>query len=211
MSSRTLNSSITSTTRPLRLPLQSDHISTETPSTPQRPRIGMIWAQTSTGIIGDQGGMPWDVPEDLKHFQRVTTGHPVVMGRRTWESFPEKFRPLPNRDNIVVSSSLDPDEASGASVFTDLDAALDAAIERAENGEVWIIGGATLYVALLHRADLIQRSLLRVNVDGDTKAPELDEAWHLTQADPENPEQWHRSRSGVDYRFELWERTTADG
>ncbi len=70
-----------------------------------RPVIGAIWAQTTNGVIGRDGGMPWSLPEDMAFFRRTTTGHPVIMGRRTWESLPERFRPLPGRTNIVVTSA----------------------------------------------------------------------------------------------------------
>ena len=68
-------------------------------------RLGLVWAQARGGVIGKDGGMPWHVPEDLAHFKAVTSGHPVIMGRRTWESFPARFRPLPGRRNIVVTGS----------------------------------------------------------------------------------------------------------
>ena len=66
-------------------------------------RLGAIWAQTDAGIIGRHGDMPWRATEDLAHFKAVTLGAPVIMGRRTWESFPPRFRPLPGRTNIVIS------------------------------------------------------------------------------------------------------------
>ena len=69
-------------------------------------RLGAIWAQTDAGIIGRDGDMPWYAPEDLAHFKKVTLGAPVIMGRRTWESFPPRFRPLPGRTNIVISRSV---------------------------------------------------------------------------------------------------------
>ena len=71
-----------------------------------RQTVGMIWAQTPDRVIGRDGTMPWHLPEDLAHFKEHTLGHPVIMGRRTWESFPERFRPLPGRTNIVVSRTL---------------------------------------------------------------------------------------------------------
>lgn len=83
----------------------------------------MIWAQARDGAIGRDGVMPWHLPEDLAHFRSVTTGAPVVMGRRTWESLPERFRPLPARRNIVVTR--DPVyDAPGASVVFSLEDAL---------------------------------------------------------------------------------------
>lgn len=69
-------------------------------------RLGAIWTQTDAGIIGRDGDMPWYAPEDLAHFKKVTLGAPVIMGRRTWESLPPRFRPLPGRTNIVISRSV---------------------------------------------------------------------------------------------------------
>ena len=67
--------------------------------------MGLVWAQTTAGVIGKDGDMPWHLPEDMKHFTRLTTGHPVIMGRKTWLSFPDKYRPLPGRTNIVVTTA----------------------------------------------------------------------------------------------------------
>ena len=89
-------------------------------------RLGLIWAQARGGVIGKDGGMPWHVPEDLAHFREVTTGAPVIMGRRTWESFPSRFRPLPGRRNIVVTHS-DSWANEGAERAPSLDAALELA------------------------------------------------------------------------------------
>ena len=77
--------------------------------------IGLIWAQSTSGVIGRDGSIPWALPEDLAHFKRLTMGHTVVMGRRTWESLPVRFRPLPGRRNIVVSRNPDY-RAEGAAV-----------------------------------------------------------------------------------------------
>ena len=83
----------------------------------------MIWAQARDGVIGEAGDMPWRLPEDMARFKAVTMGHPVVMGRRTWESFPERYRPLPGRDNIVITSDRDY-VAPGATIVRSLDEAL---------------------------------------------------------------------------------------
>ena len=88
-------------------------------------RLGLVWAQARGGVIGKDGGMPWHVPEDLAHFKAVTSGHPVIMGRRTWESFPARFRPLPGRRNIVVTGS--PSWAEPGAVRAE---SLDAALAR---------------------------------------------------------------------------------
>ena len=91
------------------------------------PRLGLIWAEARGGVIGKDGGMPWHVPEDLAHFKERTTGHPVIMGRRTWESFPERFRPLPDRRNIVVTTDAEW-AADGAERASSLDEALAQAV-----------------------------------------------------------------------------------
>src|SRR5690349_14769702 len=89
-------------------------------------RIGLIWAEAAGGVIGARGGMPWHVPEDLARFKTITMGSPVVMGRRTWESFPDRFRPLPGRRNIVVTRD-DQWVAEGAERAASLGDALAAA------------------------------------------------------------------------------------
>ena len=101
---------------------------------PKTFSVNLIWAEADDkdgrpGAIGFDGGMPWHLPEDMKRFKELTVSHPVIMGRRTWESLNVKYRPLPNRDNIVVSHN--PQYlALGATVVTDLDAALDIARRR---------------------------------------------------------------------------------
>ena len=166
------------------------------------PRLGAIWAQTSAGVIGRDGTMPWRAPEDLAHFKAVTLGKPVIMGRRTWESFPVCFRPLPERTNIVISRSapLDskPVECDGAFWVSSLDAALTLAGNRSlastpsrhsdslyQRVTAWIIGGGSIYAEALSREDLpvfgcveiIERTLLDsledTEITGDTYAPEL--------------------------------------
>ena len=121
--------------------------------------LGAIWAQSLDGVIGDGVVMPWHVPEDLKHFKEVTMGAPVIMGRKTWESLNPKFRPLPGRENIVLSSREPGEWSAGATVVDNLDAALDAA-----PGDAWIIGGGQLYHSALERVDTIELTLMGVQV-----------------------------------------------
>jgi len=156
-------------------------------------RLGLIWAEAHGGVIGAAGGMPWHVPEDLAHFKEVTLGAPVVMGRRTWESFPERFRPLPGRRNIVVTRD-EAWDASGAERAASLDDALRlASSEDAET--VWIIGGGQLYREAVARADVLEVTELDLDVEGDTHAPARD-GWHAeAQGD------WLTSRTGIRYRF----------
>lgn len=95
---------------------------------PTPPQLGAIWAQTVDGIIGRNGTMPWHVPEDLNHFKEITAGKPVIMGRRTWESLPDAYKPLPGRVNIVITRSVNaPVERDGAIWAPSLDTALEEA------------------------------------------------------------------------------------
>jgi dihydrofolate reductase len=95
---------------------------------PTTPQLGAIWAQTKDGIIGRNGTMPWHVPEDLNHFKEITAGKPVIMGRRTWESLPEPYKPLPGRANVVITQSVSaPEERDGAIWAPSLDMALEEA------------------------------------------------------------------------------------
>lgn len=98
--------------------------------------LGAIWAQTDKGVIGRNGTMPWHVPEDLKHFQRTTAGKPVIMGRRTWESLPETYKPLPGRVNIIATRSADGIEYRNGGIWvSSLDAALEEAYRAVGNQE----------------------------------------------------------------------------
>ncbi|WP_421083273.1 dihydrofolate reductase [Rothia nasimurium] len=155
------------------------------------PELAMIWAQTSKGIIGRQGDMPWYGPEDLAHFKKLTLGAPVIMGRVTWESFPPRFRPLPGRLNLVITRSVSqPEEKDGAVWVPSLDAALEVAGDLAPEAETyWIIGGGSVYAEALGRTDLpgvaggqvvrAERTLFEVDVPGDTYAPKLGAEWEL--------------------------------
>jgi len=158
--------------------------------------IGLIWAEAHDGVIGADGGMPWHVPEDLAHFKALTLGAPVVMGRRTWESFPARFRPLPGRRNIVITRQDDWTDA-GAERAPSLRAALALADETAPE-RIWVIGGGQLFREALEIADLLEITELDIAVAGDTVAPDRA-GWRTVDADP--PDHWHTSGSGIRYRF----------
>lgn len=160
--------------------------------------IGLVWAEAHGGVIGAGGGMPWHVPEDLAHFRAVTGTAEVVMGRRTWESLPPRFRPLPGRRNIVVTRS-----ATWSSEGAVRAASLADAVARATGERLWVIGGGQLYAEAIEQADLVELTRLDLGVPGDTYAPPLD-GWHRVGADP--AEGWHDSRGGIRYRFETYRR-----
>src|ERR1700751_5882300 len=108
-------------------------------------RVGLVWAQSTSGVIGRGGDIPWRVPEDLARFKQVTMGHTVVMGRRTWDSLPARVRPLPGRRNVVLSRRAD-FSIDGAEVGGSLEAAL--ALAEAEP-RTWVIGGAQISLLAL--------------------------------------------------------------
>jgi dihydrofolate reductase len=170
--------------------------------------VGLVWAQTSDGVIGKDGDMPWHLPEDLKHFNRLTIGHPVIMGRKTWLSFPEKYRPLPGRTNIVITrqkSWAGTPEAEGAVVVPSLD---DALLESqfVDGGEtVWILGGGEVFRQSTELASVAVVTTIDVEADGDTYAPELDETWEAAASVP--PDGWLTAANGTRYRFTKWVRT----
>lgn len=173
--------------------------------------IGLIWAQTPDRVIGAEGTMPWHVPEDLAYFKQVTHGSPVIMGRRTWESLPEAFRPLPGRVNVVVTGDDARAEQltqEGALTASSLDeAAAVAQPHAAETSTIWIMGGGAIYAEALEKglARVASVTQLDLNVDGDTYAPVLDpQQWQLVSAMPEQG--WEASESGIGYRFETYAR-----
>jgi dihydrofolate reductase len=132
--------------------------------------ISVVAAVTRGGVIGRDGGIPWRIPEDMARFRELTTGHAVVMGRRTWESLPEQFRPLPGRDNVVVTRNPDW-SAQGA----DRAGSVDDALELLESApRVFVIGGGEIYAAALPFADELLLTEIDAEVEGDTTFPRWD-------------------------------------
>jgi dihydrofolate reductase len=169
--------------------------------------IGLIWAQTTSGVIGREGDMPWHLPEDLKHFTKVTSGHPVIMGRKTWLSFPKKYRPLPNRTNIVITRQDgwgETPEAEGAVVVKSLDDALLESQFAPGFEAIWIVGGGEIFEQSMDLANVAVVTTIDVEADGDTHAPELDDAWEPGTSVPE--EGWLTAANGTRYRFTKWNR-----
>jgi len=130
-------------------------------------RVSIVAAVARNGVIGKAGRLPWHLPEDMRRFRRVTDAHPVVMGRRTWESLPERFRPLPGRRNVVVTRSAGW-RAPGAETAGTFDAAL-ALVAGAD--KVCVLGGAELFAEALPRADELELTEIDCDVDGDTFFP----------------------------------------
>lgn len=168
--------------------------------------IGAIWAQSLDGIIGDGAGMPWHLPEDLKHFKETTLGSPVIMGRRTWESLP--VTPLPSRANIIISSREAGPWSNGAYIYRDLPDFEDSA---------WIIGGAQLYEATIDEVEIIERTLIDVTLapllpHSAVHAPRITDDFALvSESDWLTSERGRVTLDGADktplrYRFQRYER-----
>jgi dihydrofolate reductase len=151
-------------------------------------KIALIAAVARNLVIGRNGALPWHIAEDLKRFKRLTLGHPVLMGRRTWESI---GRPLPGRRNVVVTSG----DLTGVEHYPSVDAALEALKDQEI---VFVIGGATLYARLLERADLLFLTQLATDVEGDTLFPPFQ---HLIgRMFVETAREEHDGFTFVDYR-----------
>ena len=157
--------------------------------------VGLIWAQSTSGVIGRDGTIPWHLPEDLARFKTLTMGHAVVMGRRTWDSLPARFRPLPGRRNVVLTRNRGFD-APGAEVVGSIDDAID--------DQTWVIGGSEIYHLALPAATRCEVTEVEIDLrleDDDALAPVLDESWTGTSGD------WHDSTSGLRYRFHSFQRS----
>lgn len=145
----------------------------------------LIWAQSVSGVIGRDNGIPWRLPEDMARFKQLTMGQTVLMGRLTWESLPARFRPLPGRRNIVISRDAGY-TAEGAEVQTALPAECDG----------WVIGGAQIYTQALPLATRCEVTEVDIDLpDGDAFAPVLDDSWSGSTGE------WLTSSTGLRYRF----------
>lgn len=160
------------------------------------PRLNLIYARAANGVIGKGNALPWHLPEDLAHFKRATLGAPVLMGRKTWDSLPARFRPLPGRRNLVLSR--DPGWcAEGAQRVGDM---AEAAAACADAAELWVIGGAEVYrQALPHARRAVVTEIAR-DFEGDAYAPTLGPEWQTTGREE------HRTADGLCFAFVTYER-----
>lgn len=157
--------------------------------------IKIILAQSVNGIIGDGNKLPWDLPDELKEFKEKTTGHTVLMGRKTWDSLPEKFRPLPKRTNIIASKDLifaDDITKKYGSVYNRVDShnkdvrqsipfvaySIDGLCNHTKDKDdgytLWVIGGKSIYEKALPHTDELHITTVMKEVEGDILAPEID-------------------------------------
>ncbi len=154
-------------------------------------QLHLIFAKARNGVIGKENALPWHLPEDMAHFKRVTMGCPVIMGRKTWDSLPVRFRPLPGRINVVVTRQENWRE-NGAKTAQGLREALSFC-EQFDN--VWVIGGAELYTHALPFAITAVVTEIHADYDGDAFAPEFGPQWIETAR--EN----HTSVNGLPFSF----------
>lgn len=160
-------------------------------------RLSLVAAVARGGVIGRAGALPWRIPEDMERFRARTLGHPVVMGRRTWDSLPARFRPLPGRRNVVVTRNP-AWQAEGAERAASLEDALSL-LDGAPH--VFVIGGAQLYAAALPLADELLLTEIDADVDGDTFFPPFDrELFEEASREP------HVSETGAPFAFVTYVR-----
>ena len=160
------------------------------PINQKKPKIVLIVAMARNRVIGNKGSLPWHLPEDLKRFRRLTMGHPIIMGRKTYDSI---GRPLPGRRNIVISrnQSLAIDSVeTAASLQSALDMVADA-------DQAFVIGGQQIYQAALPLADRIELTLIDSDFEGDVLFPEIDPGkWKESRREP-----GEKSQSSLKYHF----------
>ena len=159
-------------------------------------KLHLIFARAHNGVIGKDNQMPWHLPEDLAHFKRVTLGQPVIMGRKTWDSLPSKFRPLPGRINIVVTRQSDW-QAEGALRASSIE---DAMRLCGNAPDAWIMGGAEIYRQAEPLACTAVVTEIDADFDGDAYAPSLSPAWREVQRES------HVAASGLIFSFVTYQQ-----
>ena len=163
------------------------------------PRLEIVAAVAANGVIGRGGQLPWHLPADLKHFKALTTGHPVIMGRRTFESI---VKPLPNRRNIVVTTTWDAPPAAGVEIARSLGEAI--AMTETHAGPRFVVGGSVLYEAALPRASVLQLTELDEDVEGDAFFPAFDrDEWDVVS----ETRQERDGRHTIAFTIRKYERT----
>jgi dihydrofolate reductase len=154
-------------------------------------KLHLIYARARNGVIGKDNQMPWHLPEDLAHFKRVTLGQPVIMGRKTWDSLPARFRPLPGRLNIVVTRQADW-LAEGALRAHSIEEAMRLC---GDAPEAWIMGGAEIYRQAEPLASTAVVTEIDADFEGDAFAPILSPAWQETARES------HVAANGLRFSF----------
>lgn len=167
-------------------------------------QLNLIYARAANGVIGINGTLPWHLPEDMAHFKRTTLGCPVIMGRKTWDSLPPKFRPLPGRTNVVITRQADWHETGAEPANNMTDALLicerlgNTATSKPEH--IWVIGGAQIYAEALPLAKQLVVTEIEAEFEGDAYAPALGPEWR------ESVRETHTSTTGLRFSFVTYQR-----
>ena len=153
-----------------------------------------------TRALGKAGDLLWEIPEDLKRFKTLTNGHPVIMGRKTWESLPEKFRPLPGRTNIVITRENEY-VTPGGMVVNSMESAISTAQSAQGGDEIFVMGGGEIYKMALPFSERLYLTLIDSDEGGDTYFPEYAELFtkEVSSEAKETPD-------GLKYRFVVLEK-----
>ena len=159
-------------------------------------KLNLIFARARNGVIGSNNALPWHLPEDMAHFKRSTLGCPVIMGRKTWDSLPARFRPLPGRLNVVVTRQIDW-TADGAVVTNSLESACAAC---PPDSTAWVIGGAELYSQALALASTAVVTEIDADFEGDAFAPVFGPEWREVARDA------HLGSTGLGYSFVTYKK-----
>ncbi|MFZ1808726.1 MAG: dihydrofolate reductase [Cyclobacteriaceae bacterium] len=153
--------------------------------------ISLIAALAQNRVIGKENDLPWRLPDDMKYFMQTTSGHHVLMGRKNYDSLPDKFKPLPNRTNIVVTRQSN-FEAVGCTIVSSIEQGIEIASKNKEE-ELFVIGGAQIYKQSLERADYLYLTEINAEIEGDTFFPEIDPAkWSEVSRKPHAIDEKHR-------------------
>ena len=160
-------------------------------------KLHLILARARNGVIGHRNALPWHLPEDMAHFKRTTLGCPVIMGRKTWESLPPRFRPLPGRLNVVVTRQ-EKWHAEGALTANSL---TEACALCPPDSDAWVIGGAEIYAQALPLASSAVVTEIDSDFEGDSFAPQFGPEWTQTARET------HVSSTGLSFSFVTYRNT----
>lgn len=165
-------------------------------------RINLILARAANGVIGKDNTLPWHLPEDMAHFRRQTAGAPVIMGRKTWDSLPARFRPLPGRVNIVITRQRDWHAEGSVAVNS-----VSEAVKKCEEigaPEAWVIGGEQIFAETMPIAARAIVTEIAKGYEGDAFAPKFDANWSETHRES------HVSVNGLEFSFVTLEHRRTD-
>lgn len=167
-------------------------------------KINIIAAMSLNRVIGVKNGLPWHIPTDLKYFKKVTDGGCVVMGRKCWESIPEKYRPLPNRVNVVCTRN-EKFEAKNAATLGDINRVLTNLKNNGDDDDVFVIGGGEIYKESFKHADMFYLTRIYTNIEGDIFLDGFNETeWELVSATEKQEE------NGFKFNFEVYKKKVSE-